>query len=37
MALRAAIAILVTRDASIADQADRVLRLEDGRLLPANR
>ena len=26
--------IVVTHDASIADQADRVLRLEDGRLLP---
>jgi putative ABC transport system ATP-binding protein len=29
--------ILVTHDAAIADQADRVLRLEDGRLLPATR
>jgi putative ABC transport system ATP-binding protein len=27
--------IVVTHDASIADMADRVLRLEDGRLLPA--
>jgi putative ABC transport system ATP-binding protein len=27
--------IVVTHDASIADQADRALRLEDGRLLPA--
>jgi putative ABC transport system ATP-binding protein len=27
--------IVVTHDATIADQADRVLRLEDGRLLPA--
>jgi putative ABC transport system ATP-binding protein len=29
--------IVVTHDASIADQADRVLRLEDGRLLPSTR
>ena len=29
--------ILVTHDATIADQADRVLRLEDGRLLPSTR
>ena len=28
--------IVVTHDASIADQADRVLRLEDGRLLPTS-
>jgi putative ABC transport system ATP-binding protein len=29
--------IVVTHDAAVADQADRVLRLEDGRLLPATR
>jgi putative ABC transport system ATP-binding protein len=29
--------IVVTHDAVVADQADRVLRLEDGRLLPATR
>jgi putative ABC transport system ATP-binding protein len=29
--------ILVTHDAAIADQADRMLRLEDGRLLPSTR
>jgi putative ABC transport system ATP-binding protein len=29
--------IVVTHDASIADQADRVLRLEDGRFLPSTR
>lgn len=29
--------ILVTHDATIADQADRVLRLEDGRFLPSTR
>jgi putative ABC transport system ATP-binding protein len=29
--------IVVTHDATIADQADRVLRLEDGRLLPSTR
>jgi len=31
------IVIVVTHDASIAEQADRVLRLEDGRLLPSTR
>jgi putative ABC transport system ATP-binding protein len=29
--------IVVTHDATMADQADRVLRLEDGRLLPSTR
>ncbi len=29
--------IVVTHDVTIADQADRVLRLEDGRFLPATR